>query len=203
MSRRLNYMTLAKGESSTNLPPGMTQNPDRKWWQDAVFYQIYPLSFADSNDDGFGDLEGIISKLDYLSETLGVDAIWLSPFFKSPMADWGYDVSDHTDVDPIFGDLATAKRLFEEIHKRDMKVIVDYLMNHTSLEHHLVHRVEVVTGRPQAGLVCVARPEARWFRAQQLGERVQRAGLDPRPRNRPVLPAYVPGSSARLELEEP
>ncbi len=135
MSRRLNYMTLAKGESCTNLPPGMTQNPDRKWWQDAVFYQIYPLSFADSNDDGFGDLEGIISKLDYLSETLGVDAIWLSPFFRSPMADWGYDVSDHTDVDPIFGDLATAKRLFEEIHKRDMKVIVDYLMNHTSLEH--------------------------------------------------------------------
>ncbi len=135
MSRRLNYMNTAKGESSTNLPPGMNPTPDRRWWQDAVFYQIYPLSFADSNDDGFGDLEGLITKLDYLSDTLGVDAIWLSPFFKSPMADWGYDVSDHTDVDPIFGDLATAERLFEEIHKRGMKVIVDYLMNHTSLEH--------------------------------------------------------------------
>ena len=135
MSRRLNYMTLVKGESSTNLPPGMTPTPDRRWWQDAVFYQIYPLSFADSNDDGFGDLEGIISKLDYLSDALGVDGIWLSPFFKSPMADWGYDVSDHTDVDPIFGDLATAERLIEEIHKRGMKVILDYLINHTSLEH--------------------------------------------------------------------
>ena len=87
-SRRLNYMTGDKGESGTNLPPGMTPTPVRRWWQDAVFYQIYPLSFADSNDDGFGDLEGIISKLDYLSGTLGVDAIWLSPFYKSPMADW-------------------------------------------------------------------------------------------------------------------
>jgi glycosidase len=134
-SRRLNYMTRDKGESSTNLPPGMTPTPARRWWQDAVFYQIYPLSFADSDDDGFGDLEGIISKLDYLSETLGVNAIWLSPFYKSPMADWGYDVSNHTDVDPVFGDLEVAERLIDEIHKRGMRVILDYLMNHTSIEH--------------------------------------------------------------------
>lgn len=119
-----------------NFSLDMSQSPTRKWWQDAVFYQIYPLSFADSDGDGFGDLEGIISHLDYLSGTLGVDAIWLSPFFKSPMADWGYDVSDHTDVDPLFGDLATAKRMIDEIHKRGMHVIVDYLMNHTSIEHH-------------------------------------------------------------------
>ena len=105
------------------------------WWRDAVFYQIYPLSYADSNGDGFGDLAGIISRLDYLSDTLGVDAIWLSPFYKSPMKDWGYDISDHEDVDPLFGDLATARELIAGIHSRGMKVIVDYVMNHTSDEH--------------------------------------------------------------------
>lgn len=105
------------------------------WWRTAVIYQIYPLSFADSNDDGFGDLEGIISRLDYLSETLGVDALWLSPFYKSPMVDWGYDISDYTDVDPLFGDLPTAQRLIDEAHKRGMRVIFDYVINHSSDQH--------------------------------------------------------------------
>ena len=112
--------------------PGENKIP---WWREAVFYQIYPLSFADSNGDGYGDLEGIISRLDYLSDTLGIDAIWFSPFYKSPMKDWGYDISDHTGVDPLFGDLATAERLIEEAHRRGLKVIVDYVMNHSSSEH--------------------------------------------------------------------
>jgi alpha-glucosidase len=105
------------------------------WWRQAVFYQIYPLSFADSNGDGHGDLQGIVSKLDYLSETLGVDAIWISPFFKSPMRDWGYDVSDHCDVDPMFGNLADAEQLIAEAHERGLKVIIDYVLNHTSDQH--------------------------------------------------------------------
>ena len=105
------------------------------WWREAVFYQIYPLSFSDSDGDGFGDLTGIISKLDYLSDTLGVDALWLSPFYRSPMRDWGYDISDHTDVDPLFGDVETAERLIEEAHRHGLRVIVDYVMNHTSDEH--------------------------------------------------------------------
>ncbi|MCZ6739147.1 MAG: alpha-amylase family glycosyl hydrolase [Actinobacteria bacterium] len=105
------------------------------WWREAVFYQIYPLSFSDSDGDGFGDLTGIISKLDYLSDTLGVDALWLSPFYRSPMRDWGYDISDHTDVDPLFGDVHTAERLIEEAHRHGLRVIVDYVMNHTSDEH--------------------------------------------------------------------
>lgn len=100
-----------------------------------MFYQIYPLSFADSDGNGFGDIDGIVEKLDYLSNTLGVDAIWLSPFFKSPMRDWGYDISDHTEVDPIFGDVASAELLIDEAHKRDLRVIFDYIMNHTSNEH--------------------------------------------------------------------
>ena len=100
-----------------------------------MFYQIYPLSFADSNGDGFGDIKGIISKLDYLADTLGVDALWLSPFYKSPMKDWGYDISDHTDVDPMFGDIDDAKALIDSAHEKGLKIIVDYVMNHTSDQH--------------------------------------------------------------------
>ncbi len=110
-------------------------NNSPSWWREAVFYQIYPLSFADADGNGFGDIAGIISKLDYLSDVLGVDAIWLSPFFKSPMRDWGYDISDHTDVDPIFGDIGSAELLIEEAHKRGLRVIFDYIMNHSSNEH--------------------------------------------------------------------
>jgi alpha-glucosidase len=109
------------------------------WWQRGVVYQIYPRSFMDSNNDGIGDLEGIIRKLDYLNDgtekSLGVDAIWLSPFQRSPMADFGYDVSDYCDVDPIFGDLDDFDRLVEEAHKRGMKIIIDYVPNHTSDQH--------------------------------------------------------------------
>ena len=112
-----------------------SQTTPDQWWRHAVFYQIYPLSFVDSDGDGYGDIDGIISRLDYLNETLGVDAIWLSPFFKSPMADWGYDVSDHTAVDPLFGDLESVERLIDEVHDRGMKIIFDYVMNHTSIEH--------------------------------------------------------------------
>jgi len=112
-----------------------TRGSSADWWRYTVFYQVYPLSFADSDSDGYGDLKGIISKLDYLSDTLGVDGLWLSPFFRSPMADWGYDISDHTDVDPMFGDLAGAEQLIKEAHARGMKVLFDFVMNHTSHEH--------------------------------------------------------------------
>ncbi len=105
------------------------------WWQTGVIYQIYPRSFQDSNGDGVGDLAGIVSRLDYAKDTLGVDAIWLSPFYPSPMADFGYDISDYCDVDPIFGDLATFDRLVDEAHKRGLKVIIDYVPNHTSDQH--------------------------------------------------------------------
>ncbi len=104
------------------------------WWKTAVFYQIYPRSFKDTNGDGIGDLPGIIGKLDYLS-SLGVDALWVSPFFKSPMDDFGYDISDYTDVDPLFGSLEDAERLIEEAHKRKMRIIFDLVINHTSDQH--------------------------------------------------------------------
>ncbi len=104
------------------------------WWQTGVIYQIYPRSFCDSNSDGIGDLPGITSKLDYL-QWLGVDAIWLSPMYPSPMADFGYDISDYTDVHPLFGTLHDFDTLLEQAHRRNLKVILDYVPNHTSDEH--------------------------------------------------------------------
>ena len=104
------------------------------WWQSAVIYQIYPRSFADTDADGIGDLAGILAHLDHV-EWLGVDAIWLSPIFPSPMADFGYDVSDYCSVDPVFGDLDTFDLLVAEAHRRGLKVMLDWVPNHTSDQH--------------------------------------------------------------------
>jgi alpha-glucosidase len=108
--------------------------PATRWWRDAVIYQVYVRSFADGNGDGVGDLLGARSRLGYLAE-LGVDAIWLTPFYTSPMADFGYDVADYRDVDPIFGTLADAKALIDEAHGHGMKIIIDVVPNHTSDRH--------------------------------------------------------------------
>lgn len=104
------------------------------WWQHGIIYQIYPRSFADSNSDGIGDLRGILGKLDYL-QGLGVDAIWISPVYPSPMADFGYDVSDYTGIHPIFGNMDDMRELIDAAHARDLKVILDFVPNHTSSEH--------------------------------------------------------------------
>jgi alpha-glucosidase len=104
------------------------------WWRDGVIYQIYPRSFYDSNGDGLGDLAGIIARLDYLSE-LGIDAIWLSPFYPTPDKDFGYDVSDYKDVDPRFGTLADFDQLMAEAHRRSIRIILDLVLNHTSNQH--------------------------------------------------------------------
>lgn len=104
------------------------------WWTNAVVYQIYPRSFADSNGDGIGDIPGITSKLDYLS-SLGVDVIWLSPVYRSPQDDYGYDISDYRDIDPMFGTLADFDEMLAQIHARGMKLVMDLVVNHTSDEH--------------------------------------------------------------------
>jgi alpha-glucosidase len=104
------------------------------WWRAAVVYQIYPRSFADSDGDGIGDLEGIRARLDHLA-WLGVDAVWLSPIYPSPMADFGYDVADYCDIDPLFGDLAGFDRLLAEAHARGLRVLLDWVANHTSSAH--------------------------------------------------------------------
>ncbi len=109
-------------------------NGKQLWWKDGVIYQVYPRSFQDSNDDGVGDLNGIVSRLDYLVE-LGIDAVWISPFYPSPMADFGYDVSNYVGVDPIFGTLDDFDRLIASAHQRGLKLILDFVPNHTSDQH--------------------------------------------------------------------
>jgi alpha-glucosidase len=118
--------------------PALAQNnldaQGHPWWQHAVFYEIYPRSFADSNNDGIGDLKGITSKMDYLRD-LGVDAIWITPCFPSPQVDFGYDVSDYENIDPMYGTLADFDRMVSEGKKRDIHIILDFVVNHTSDKH--------------------------------------------------------------------
>ena len=113
----------------------LSDREQHEWWQTAVVYQVYPRSFKDTTGNGVGDLQGIIDKMDHLSDTLGVDAIWMSPFYPSPMADFGYDVSDYRDVHPMFGDLATFDRLVARAHHAGLKVIIDFVPNHSSDQH--------------------------------------------------------------------
>lgn len=112
----------------------MQAQDNKKWWKNAVIYQIYPKSFQDSNGDGIGDINGIIRRLDYLEE-LGIDAIWLSPVCKSPQDDNGYDISDYQDIDAMFGSLTDMECLIEEAKKRNIGIIVDLVLNHSSDEH--------------------------------------------------------------------
>jgi len=107
---------------------------DLSWWKHAVVYQVYPRSFQDSNGDGIGDLNGIRNRLDYFVE-LGIDAIWISPIYPSPMEDFGYDVADYCGIDPMFGTMQDFDRLLEEAHRRGLRVILDFVPNHNSDQH--------------------------------------------------------------------
>jgi alpha-glucosidase len=109
-----------------------TDNPN--WWREAIIYQVYPRSFLDTNGDGVGDLAGVTEKLDYIA-SLGVDIVWLSPFFKSPMADFGYDIEDYCDVDPLFGNLADFDRMVAKAHSLGLKIMIDQVMSHTADTH--------------------------------------------------------------------
>jgi alpha-glucosidase len=104
------------------------------WWQTGIIYQIYPRSFQDSNGDGIGDLKGIAGRLDYLA-SLGVDAVWISPIYPSPMADFGYDIADYCNIDRIFGSLDDFDALVQQAHRRGLKIILDFVPNHTSDQH--------------------------------------------------------------------
>ena len=112
----------------------MHGKPQQEWWRRAVFYGIYIRSFQDSDDDGIGDVNGIASRLDYLAD-LGVDALWITPFYPSPQVDFGYDIADHEAVDAIFGTLPDFDRLVGAAHARGIRVIIDVVLNHTSDRH--------------------------------------------------------------------
>jgi alpha-glucosidase len=137
----------------------MTKSFADPWWRGAVIYQIYPRSFADTNGDGIGDLAGILSKLDYVA-ALGVDAIWLSPIFKSPQADFGYDVADYCAIDPAYGTLADFDRLIESAHARGLKLILDQVLSHTSNQHPWFVESRSSTDNPKADWYVWADPKA-------------------------------------------
>ena len=124
----------------------MTMN---RWWRGAVIYQIYPRSFLDTDGDGVGDLPGIVAKLDYVA-SLGVEAIWVSPFFRSPMADFGYDIADYRDVDPLFGTLVDFERLLAKAHGLGIKVMIDQVLSHTSIEHEWFQESRQSRDNPKA-----------------------------------------------------
>lgn len=119
---------------NTAIAPALDNVTDKDWWRGAVIYQIYPRSFQDSNGDGIGDLLGIVQRIPYIA-SLGVDAIWISPFFMSPMKDFGYDVSDYCDVDPMFGTLADFDAVVEAAHRHGIRVMIDLVLSHTSDQH--------------------------------------------------------------------
>ena len=125
------------------------------WWKRAVIYEVYPRSFFDSGGDGVGDLRGVHQKLSYLVE-LGVDAIWLAPIFKSPMIDFGYDISDYLAVDPLFGTMADFDELLEAAHAKGLKIILDLVPNHTSSATSLVPRQPPIKISSLQGLVYLA-----------------------------------------------
>jgi len=142
----LSLLTAAQTAGKATAAKGLDAE-GHQWWQHAVFYEIYPRSFADSNDDGIGDLKGITSKLDYLKD-LGVDAIWITPCFPSPQVDFGYDVSDYENIDPMYGTLADFDTLASEAKKRGIHIILDFVVNHTSDQHKWLLITNV--GQPEA-----------------------------------------------------
>ncbi len=137
------------------------------WWQRGVIYEVYPRSFQDSNGDGIGDLAGIHRRIDYLVQ-LGVDALWLSPIYPSPMADFGYDIADYCNIDPTFGTLAEFDPLLAEVHARGLKLILDFVPQPHLRPAPLVPRKPLLPHQPQARLVSLAR------RAQQLALQLRR-----------------------------
>jgi len=136
-----------------------TNSCDTHWWKGASVYQIYPRSFCDSSGTGFGDLDGITSKLDYVAN-LGVDAIWISPFYKSPMMDFGYDISDYRAVDPLFGDLDSFSLMINKAHALGLKVIVDQVLSHTSDAHAWFQESRQNRSNPKADWFVWQNPKA-------------------------------------------
>ena len=136
--------------------------PGREWWRGTSVYQIYPRSFRDSNNDGIGDLKGIISGLDYVRNT-GFETIWISPFFASPQRDFGYDISDYFSTAPEYGTMEDVETLIKEIHKRGMYVIFDMVLNHTSDQHPWFLESRSSIDNPKTRLVYLERQLERQF----------------------------------------
>ena len=162
-----------------------------RWYKNAVIYQVYPFSYMDSNNDGWGDIEGIISRLDYI-KNLGVTAIWFSPLYQSPDYDYGYDISDYRAIDKKFGTMQDFDRLVEECHKRDLKVIMDMVFNHTSIEHEWFRQAIASEDSPYRDYYIIRKGKRKASAAFQLGIHLyrQRLGEDQRQR-RLLSPSFL------------
>ena len=171
-----------------------------EWWRSAAFYQIYVRSFQDSNGDGIGDLPGIRSRLPYLKE-LGVDALWLTPFYPSPQADHGYDVADYVDVDPQFGTLDDFDALVADAHELGIRVTIDIVPNHTSDQHEWFRNAIADPNHPHRAYYFF-RPGKAGGPPERLDVGFRRAGLDTRRRHRRVLPPLLRARAARPRLAQ-
>ena len=160
--------SVSSADPHPDLPPRSVARRD--WWKSAVVYQIYPRSFADSDGDGVGDLRGILDHLDHL-ELLGVDVVWLSPVYRSPMVDNGYDISDYHDVDPLFGTLEQLEELIAQLHARDMKLVMDLVVNHTSSAHAWFAESRSSTDNPKR--------DWYWWRSPRPGHEPGSPGSEP------------------------
>ena len=186
------------------LTPGLDRTPG--WWRNAVIYQVYVRSFHDADGDGIGDLDGVRAKLPYLRR-LGVDGIWLNPFYPSPQHDHGYDVADYCAVDPECGTVECFDRLVAQAHRLDIKVIIDVIPNHCSIEHPwFAAALRAGPGSPERARFHFAdgRGETGELPTQQLAFDLRRVGLaaDHRARRpaRTVVPAHLRRRAARLQL---
>ena len=169
-----------------------------RWWKEAIVYQVYPRSFKDSNGDGIGDLKGITSKLDYI-QGLGVNVIWLSPHYDSPNADNGYDIRDYRKVMAEFGTMADFDELLKGIKQRNMKLILDLVVNHSSDEHAWFVESRKSKDNPYRDYY-IWRPAKDGQRAQQLDLLLFGLGVEARSRDQRVLPAPVRREAARSQL---
>ena len=188
---------------SLSAAPPATPKPQPStdpWWKHAVVYEIYPRSFQDSNGDGIGDLNGITSRLDYLHD-LGIDAIWVTPFYPSPQIDFGYDIADYTAVDPQFGTMADFDRLVSEAKKRNIRVIVDYVANHTSDQNLWFKESRSSRDNPKRDWY-IWREERACTAAEQLALMVWAFRVDAGFIHRSVLLPLLLRSTAGLELAQ-
>jgi hypothetical protein len=189
-------MTLAGKRSQ----PGSEIVPDADWWRGGVIYQVYPRSYQDTSGDGVGDLIGIAERIEYIA-SLGVDAIWISPFFTSPMKDFGYDVSDYTNVDPMFGTLGDFDHLVKAAHDHGIRIIIDLVLStrQTSIPGSSKAAWTAPTPRPTG---MSGPTQARWHAAQQLAVDLRRLGLAVGRQARAVLPAQFPHLAAGSEFPQ-
>ena len=203
-SATVNAQPTVPQSSDTTTPNGYT----RKWWKEAVVYQVYPRSFKDSNGDGIGDLPGITSKLDYL-QNLGVNVIWLSPHYDSPNADNGYDIRDYRKVMKEFGTMDDFDALLKGIKQRHMRLIIDLVVNHTSDEHRWFVESRKSKDNPYRDYLWrPGKPGAFTRRrnrtpAQQRSILLLRLRLAERPRDQRILPALLRREAARPQLGQP